>query len=150
MFDLLVEYGNWILALHIIAVIAWMAGMLYLPRLFVYHADTEPGSEMSETFKVMERRLLKAIINTAMIAAWILGILLIWRSDWSYMSQGWMHGKLLAVILMSGVHGVLVGHVRRFANDERAKPARYFRVLNEIPTVLMIITVFLVVLGTRG
>ncbi len=150
MFDLLVEYGNWILALHIIAVIAWMAGMLYLPRLFVYHADTEPGSEVSETFKVMERRLLKAILNPAMIAAWILGILLIWRSDWSYMSQGWMHGKLLMVLLMSGVHGVLVGHVRRFANDEREKSARYYRVMNEIPTVLMIITVFLVVIGTRG
>ena len=119
MIDFLLDYGNWILALHIIAVIAWMAGMLYLPRLFVYHADTEPGSEISETFKVMERRLLKAIINPSMIASWVLGILLIWRSDWVYLSQGWMHGKLLAVILMSGMHGLFVGHVRRFANDER-------------------------------
>jgi len=150
MVELLNEWYRPLLALHIIAGIAWMAGMPYLPRLFVYHADTAPGSEMSETFKVMERRLLKAIINPAMIAAWVLGILLIWRSDWLYMQQGWMHGKLLAVILMSGVHGVLVGHVRRFANDERAKSARFYRILNEIPTVLMIVIVFLVIYGTRG
>ncbi|MFN3230648.1 MAG: protoporphyrinogen oxidase HemJ [Alphaproteobacteria bacterium] len=149
MVEFLAEYSNWLLALHIISVIAWMAGMLYLPRLFVYHIDTEPGSQTSETFKVMERRLLRAIINPAMIVAWIMGILLIWRTDWFYMSQGWMHGKLLAVVLMTGVHHVLARHVKRFARDERAKSSRYYRVLNEIPTVLMIVTVFLVVFGTR-
>ena len=123
--------------------------MLYLPRLFINHVGTEPGSEMSETFKGMEHRLLKIIINPAMIASWILGLLLIWRSDWAYLTQGWMHIKLLAVFLMSGVHGVFVGHVKKFARDERPKPAKFYRILNEVPTVLMIVTVFAVVFGTR-
>lgn len=149
MVDFLLTYGNWILALHIIAVISWMAGMLYLPRLLINHVAAEPGSEMSETFKGMERRLLRIIINPAMIAVWILGILLIWRSDWTYLSQGWMHMKLLAVFLMSGVHGVLAGHVRKFGKDERPKSARFYRILNEIITALMVIIVFAVVFGTR-
>ena len=150
---ILFEYGSWILALHIIAVIAWMAGMLYLPRLFVYHRDTEPGSEMSETFKVMERRLLRGIINPAMIASWLLGILLIWRSggpaDWGYMGEGWMHTKLLGVILLSGVHGVLSAHRKKFERDERPKTVKFYRIINEVPTVLMVVIVFAVVLGTR-
>ena len=149
MTEILAGWYPWLLGLHIIAVIAWMAGMLYLPRLFVYHAGTMPGSESSELFKIMERRLLKAIINPAMIAALILGILLLWSRDWVQLREGWMHGKLLALFFMFGVHGVLSGHTRRFAEDQRAKTARYYRVLNEIPTVLMVSIVLLVVVGTR-
>jgi putative membrane protein len=140
----------WLLGLHIIAVIAWMAGMLYLPRLFVYHAGTMPGSESSEIFKVMERRLLKAIINPAMIATLVLGVLLLWNRDWMPLREGWMHGKLLAVFLLLGVHGILAGHTRRFAEDQRAKTAKFYRILNEVPTALMIIIVLLVVVGVRN
>jgi putative membrane protein len=146
----LAHWQPWILGLHIIAVISWMAGMLYLPRLFVYHAGTMPGSESSEIFKVMERRLLKAIINPAMAATWVFGILLLWSSDWAWLQQGWMHAKLACVLLLSGLHGVLAGHVRRFSEDQRAKTAKYFRVINEIPTVLMIAIVLLVVVGVRS
>ena len=149
MVDVLTQYANWLLALHIIAIIAWMAGMLYLPRLYVYHADAPVGSEMSETFKVMERRLLKAIINPAMIAAWVLGILLIWRTDWLYLSQGWMHAKLLAVLLLSAVHGFLASERKKFERDERPHTARFYRIANEVPTLLMIAAVFAVVFGTR-
>ena len=138
-----------ILAAHIIAVISWMAGMLYLPRLFVYHSGTMPGSEASEIFKVMERRLLKGIINPAMIATVILGVGLLWATDWAYLQQGWFHAKLALVLLMGAVHGVMSGHVRRFAQDQRARTARYYRVMNEIPTVLMIAIVLVVVVGTR-
>ena len=143
------EFYPWILAAHITSVIAWMAGMLYLPRLFVYHSGTMPGSEASEIFKVMERRLLKAIINPAMIATVILGVLLLWVTDWVYLSAGWFHAKLALVLLMGAVHGVMVGHVRRFKEDQRARTARYYRVMNEIPTVLMIGIVLLVVVGSR-
>lgn len=140
----------WILAAHITAMIAWMAGMLYLPRLFVYHSGTMPGSEASELFKIMERRLLKAIINPAMIATVIFGILLLWAGDWAHLKQGWMHAKLALVLLMGAVHGVMTGHVRRFREDQRARTARYYRVMNEIPTVLMIGIVLLVVVGSRS
>ena len=149
MVEFLATYGNWLLALHILAIIAWMAGMLYLPRLYVYHADAPVGSEMSETFKVMERRLLRGIINPAMIAAWILGILLIWRVDWAYFADGWLHIKLLAVILLSAFHGFLSAHRKKFERDERPKPANFYRLVNEVPTVLMIVAVFAVVFGTR-
>ena len=149
MIEFLNEYANWLLALHILAIIAWMAGMLYLPRLYVYHADTAVGSEMSETFKVMERRLLRGIINPAMIAAWVLGILLIWRTDWAYFTQGWMHAKLLAVLLLSAFHGFLAGQRKKFERDERPHAARFYRIANEVPTVLMIVAVFAVVFGTH-
>jgi putative membrane protein len=145
----LADWYPWILALHIIAVIAWMAGMLYLPRLFVYHTGTMPGSESSELFKVMERRLLKAIVNPAMIATWLLGILLLWSTDWAYLREGWFHGKFACVLILSGIHGMLVGHVRRFREDQRAKTARFYRVLNEVPAVLMVAIVLFVVLGTH-
>jgi putative membrane protein len=133
----------WIKALHILGVIAWMAAMLYLPRLFVYHSIEPKGSETSETFKVMERRLLKAIMTPAMIVTWGAGLFLIWKGGW--MSSGWLHGKLLLVILLSGVHGMLAAQVRRFAEDRNARSQKYFRVLNEVPTVLMIGAVILVV-----
>lgn len=134
---------DWIKAAHVIAVIAWMAGMLYLPRLFVYHAEAESGSEKSETFKVMERRLLRAIINPAMVATWVLGLWLAWRGFG--FSGGWLHAKIAAVLLLSGVHGYLSASVRRFAEDRNEKPSRHWRIVNEIPTVLMIVIVILVV-----
>src|ERR1700745_3970766 len=106
---------EWIKALHVIAVISWMAGMLYLPRLFVYHCEAEPGSKQSETFKLMERRLLKAIINPAMIASWALGLWLAW---WvAFYASGWLYGKVMLVLLLSGLHGFYVRWVRDFATD---------------------------------
>ncbi|MEQ1951583.1 protoporphyrinogen oxidase HemJ [Mesorhizobium sp. CN2-181] len=133
----------WIKAGHIIAVISWMAGMLYLPRLFVYHSSAEPGSVQSETFKVMERRLYRLIINPAMIATWVFGLWLAWKG-FSFQG-GWLHAKIAAVLALSAVHGYLGGAVRRFAEDRNEKPARHWRIVNEIPTVLMIIIVVLVV-----
>ena len=106
---------EWIKALHIIAVIAWMAGMLYLPRLFVYHCDAEPGSRQSETFKVMERRLLKAIINPAMIVTWLAGLYLAWAGHW--FSAGWLQAKLALVVVLSGVHGFFSRCVKDFSAD---------------------------------
>lgn len=134
---------NWIKAFHVIAVIAWMAGMLYLPRLFVYHADAEKGSVQSETFKVMERRLLRAIINPAMTATWVLGLWLAWKGFGFH--GGWLHAKIAAVVLMSGVHGYLSAAVRKFAEDRNEKPARHWRIVNEVPTLLMIAIVILVI-----
>ena len=133
----------WIKAFHIIAVIAWMAGMLYLPRLFVYHTMAERGSVQSETFKVMERRLLRGIINPAMIATWILGLLLAWEGGW-YRSP-WLHAKILLVLAMSGVHGMLARYVKNFAADRNTKSQRFYRLINEVPTLLMILIVILVV-----
>jgi len=136
-------FYDWIKALHIIAVISWMAGMLYLPRLFVYHVEAERGSAQSETFKVMERRLLRAIINPAMVATWIFGLWLAWQGFG--FQGGWLHAKLTLVLLLSGVHGYLSAAVRRFAEDRNEKPARHWRIVNEIPTLLMIAIVILVV-----
>ncbi len=135
---------EWLRALHIISVISWMAGMLYLPRLFVYHADSEVGSDKSETFKIMEYRLLKFIINPAMMAAWILGLSMLYANP-AMMEDGWIHVKLLLVLIMSGVHGMLAKQVKVFARDENEKSAKYFRILNEVPTVLMIAIVILAV-----
>jgi putative membrane protein len=135
---------EWVKALHVISVIAWMAGMLYLPRLFVYHAVAEIGSDKSETFKVMERRLLKGIINPAMIASWVFGLWLV-IGGWVSFSEGWLHAKLLFVVLLTACHGILAKHVRLFAQDKNSKPQKFFRIINEVPTVLMILIVILVV-----
>src|SRR3954470_22875579 len=134
---------EWVKALHVIGVIAWMAGMLYLPRLFVYHCEAEPGSKQSETFKVMERRLLKAIINPAMVVTWVVGLYLAWSGGW--FASGWLHAKLLLVLAMSGVHGMLSARVRDFALDRNTRSQKYYRIINEVPTVLMIGIVILVV-----
>ena len=134
---------QWLVALHIIAVIAWMAGMLYLPRLFVYHCAADPGSMQSETFKVMERRLLKVIINPAMIVTWVLGLWLAYRGGW--FAAHWLQVKLVLVLGMSGVHGILSKYVREFAADKRRKSEKFFRILNEVPTILMILIVILAV-----
>ena len=134
----------WIKSLHVIAIISWMAGMLYLPRLFIYHCDAEKGSVQSETFKVMERRLLRLIINPAMVLSWVFGLWLAWQSNW-FAGSHWFHGKLLLVTLLSGVHGYFSAAVRRFAEDRNDKPPRFWRMINEVPTILMIGIVILAV-----
>jgi putative membrane protein len=138
-----IEAYPWIKAFHVIAVISWMAGMLYLPRLFVYHAEAEIGSDKSETFKVMERRLLRAIINPAMIVSWVLGLWMAWRIF--EFQGGWLHAKLAMVLALSGVHGYLSASVRKFAEDRNQKPTRHWRIVNEIPTLLMLVIVILVI-----
>jgi putative membrane protein len=133
----------WLKAFHVIAVIAWMAGMLYLPRLFVYHCEAEPGSRQSETFKVMERRLLRAIINPAMIATWVLGLWLAF--DGGFLKAGWLHGKLVLVLILSGLHGFLTRAVRDFAEDRNVRSQRFYRIINEVPALLMVGIVILVI-----
>lgn len=133
----------WAKAIHVIAVISWMAGMLYLPRLFVYHVEAEKGSVQSETFKVMERRLLRGIINPAMVITWIFGLWLAWKGF--EFSGGWLHMKIAAVVAMSATHGYFARAVRLFAEDRNDKPARHWRLMNEVPTVLMIAIVILVI-----
>jgi putative membrane protein len=133
----------WLKALHVVAVIAWMAGMLYLPRLFVYHCDAEVGSRQSETFKVMERRLLRAIINPAMIATWVLGLWLVYEGG--FFKAGWFQIKFALVIAMSAIHGFNVRWVRAFAEDRNVHSQKFYRAMNEIPTLLMIAIVILVV-----
>jgi putative membrane protein len=134
----------WVKAAHIIAVISWMAGMLYLPRLFIYHCDAPKGSAQSETFKVMEQRLLTVIINPAMVLTWVLGLWLAWQAG--FFTSGWLHAKLALVIAMSGVHGFFSASVRRFGQDANTTSQRAWRMWNEVPTVLMIAIVLLVVL----
>jgi protoporphyrinogen IX oxidase len=139
----LAGYYDWIKAAHVISVIAWMAGMLYLPRLFVYHCDAEPGSKQSETFKVMEWRLLKVIINPAMGAAWIFGLVLVWLGNWH--TAHWMQLKFALVIAMSGLHGFLVSRTRDFSADRNTYSRRFYRIINEVPAVLMVLIVILVI-----
>jgi putative membrane protein len=134
---------EWIKAFHVMAVISWMAGMLYLPRLMVYHAEAQIGSIQSETFKVMERRLLKGIINPAMIATWVLGLYMAWYAF--AFKGGWLHAKLLLVLILSGIHGILVRRVKDFAADRNSRSARYYRILNEVPALLMVGIVILVI-----
>jgi putative membrane protein len=135
---------EWVKALHIISVIAWMAGMLYLPRLFVYHCSAPVGSQLSETFKVMERRLLRAIINPAMIASFVFGLWLVWLGGWTYAT--WFQAKFVLVIIMTGVHGMLSRYRRDFAVDQNHHSEKFYRILNEIPTLLMIAIVLLAVI----
>lgn len=144
MADWLLENYLWIKALHIIAVISFMAGMLYLPRLFIYHVDAPVGSPQSETFKIMERRLLRIIVNPAFFAALLFGGLMLWANP-ALFSEGWFHAKLGLLILMGGVHGAFSKWRRLFAEDRNTKSAKFFRVWNEVPTVLMIAIVILAV-----
>ena len=140
---------EWIKALHVIAVIAWMAGMLYLPRLFVYHCAAEKGSVQSETFKVMERRLLRAIINPAMIATYVFGLWLAWLgadSRYGWFASGWLWAKIILVLGLSAVHGLLARWRKDFAQDRNRHSQKFYRIINELPTVLMILIVLLVVL----
>ncbi len=135
---------EWVKGLHIISVIAWMAGMLYLPRLFVYHCSAEVGSVQSETFKTMERRLLRGIINPAMIATFVFGFWLVWLGGWAYAT--WFQVKFALVIVMSGVHGMLARYMRDFAADRNRHSEKFYRIINEVPTVLMIAIVLLAVI----
>jgi putative membrane protein len=135
----------WTKALHVISLIAWMAGMLYLPRLYVYHCDVKPGSLESERFKVMEYRLLRQITNPAMISTWLFGTMLVLTPgviDWL---AGWWHVKLTAVILLSGFHGMLSRWRRDFMEDRNRRPQRFYRFVNEVPTILMVIIVVMVI-----
>jgi protoporphyrinogen IX oxidase len=134
---------EWLKAFHVIAIIAWMAGMLYLPRLFVYHCEAEPGSRQSETFKVMERRLLTMITNPAMAVSWVLGLWLAWTGGWY--AAGWLHGKIALVLVLSGMHGFFVRCVREFGADRNRRSQKFYRIINEVPTILMIGIVILAV-----
>ena len=135
---------DWIKAAHVISVIAWMAGMMYLPRLFVYHADSGVGSERSETFKVMECRLFKGIINPAMVATWVFGLAMVFHGliDWSSI---WPWVKAASVIALSGIHGFYGRLLKDFANDANQRPAKFYRMINEIPFVLAIVIVIMVI-----
>lgn len=134
----------WIKALHVIAVVAWMAGILYLPRLFVYHANVAAGSESSDLFKVMERRLTNAIMTPAMIATWVFGIWLLALTP-AWLGDPWMHVKLVAVLLMTGAHGALTRWRKAFAADANIRSSKFYRIFNEVPTVLMIVVIIMVI-----
>jgi putative membrane protein len=141
----LAPFYLWIKSFHVISLIAWMAGIFYLPRLFVYHTMVARGSEQSERFKVMEYRLMKQIMTPAMIATWTFGLLLVLTPgviDWT---AGWWHVKLLSVILMSGFHGAASRWRKDFMNDANRKSQKFFRIANEVPTVLMVIIVIMVI-----
>ena len=129
-----------------IFVIAWMAGLFYLPRLFVYHADADVGADQDRLFQTMERRLLRIIMNPAMIGVWVFGLLLLWAHDGRVFSEGWFQVKFGAVIAMTGFHMFLARWRRQFANGQNQKSSRFYRRANEVPTLLMVVIVLLVIL----
>lgn len=145
MHNYILFYYDWFRALHVIAIIAWMAGLLYLPRLFVYHTAAAAGSELSETLKVMERRLLRFIMNPAMILAWILGLLLFFGNFEYLKTAGWMHAKLLFVVFLTALHMVFARYRKTFERDANTRPAKFYRIMNEAPTVLMIFIIVMAV-----
>jgi putative membrane protein len=133
----------WIKAFHIISVMSWMAGLLYLPRLFIYHVDAEKGSKQSETFKIMERRLMKIIMTPAMLLSWFFGLaLMVMTQAWS---EAWFVTKLLLLLILSTMHFINAKWMKEFANDNNQREAKFYRIANEIPTVLMILIVILAV-----
>ena len=136
--------STWIKALHVISVIAWIAGMMYLPRLFVYHVGAEKGSVQSETFKIMERKLYRGITTPAMIATWVFGLIMVFSGlvDWH---EVWPYVKAVGVIALSGIHGMYGRLLRDFANDRNTRPERFFRMINEVPFLLVIIIVIMVI-----
>lgn len=140
----ILENYLWFKALHVISIIAWMAGMLYLPRLFSYHANADKGSDLSETLKIMERRLLRIIMNPAMALAWIFGLLMLWGNP-GLLEQGWIHVKLSAVVLMTILHHVFAAWRKVFDRDENTRPARFYKMWNEASTLLMIVIVIMAV-----
>ncbi len=139
------EWFLWLKVVHIVSVVAWMAGLFYLPRLFVYHRDVLPGGEASELFKVMERRLITAIMRPAAAVSLLSGALLFIAGQFEFL-QVWVLGKLAAVLLLCVYHGALEGYLRRFARGERVRDARFFRILNEVPTLLLVIIVVFIVI----
>lgn len=140
----LISNYSWLVALHVISIIAWMAAILYLPRLFMHHSMVEQGSPASESFKVMERTLLRGVMTPFMIASWVFGLAIVAAIP-GYLSQGWLHSKLLLVVLLTGLHGVFARWVRNFAKDRNRRSRRFYRVMAEAPTVLMVGIVILVV-----
>lgn len=134
----------WIKALHVISMVAWMAGMFYLPRLFVYHAGAEPGSQASEIFKVMERKLMRIIMNPAMIATWIFGVALLVMNP-ALLHQGWLIVKLAFVVALTGLHHAMIGWRKAFEQDRNRRSERFFRIANEIPTLALIVIVIMVI-----
>lgn len=133
----------WVKALHVISVISWMAGLFYLPRLFIYHFESEPGSKQSDTFALMERRLLRIIMNPAMVISWVLGLYVAW--DGYGFAGGWLHAKLLAVVALTGTHLYFAKAVESFSRGHYVRDARHWRLMNEIPTILMVVVVILVI-----
>lgn len=146
--DALANHMEWIKALHVIAVIAWMSGLLYLPRLFVYHTQTLPGTPESERFKVMERKLLRGITNPAMIAVWILGPTLAWLTG-AYLDT-WLQIKFALVVLLSAFHGFVARAVKDFARDANTRSEGFYRLVNEVPAVLMVLIIILVFVQPFG
>ena len=140
----LADWYLWLKAVHLMAVISWMAGMLYLPRLFVYHCGAEPGSHAAETFKTMERRLLRGIMTPSMIATWLLGLAML-AAEPAWFSQGWLHVKLLMVLAMTGIHMALAKWRSDFAADRNAHSERFYRIMNEVPALLMVVIVIMVI-----
>jgi len=134
----------WVKALHVIAVIAWMAGQLYLPRLFVYHSTSPVGSQQSETFKVMEEKLMRIIMNPAMIVTWLCGLTMIALNP-ALLSQGWLMVKLVLVLFLSGMHGVMSRWRKEFAADRNTRPQKFYRMINEVPTLALIVIVIMVI-----
>ena len=134
---------DWVKAFHIIAIVAWMAGMLYLPRLFVYHCEAPAGSSQSATFKRMEHRLLRVIINPAMLASWFFGLWLAWMGGW--FGYRWFQGKIILVLALSVLHGFLVRWVKDFARDQNRRSQKFYRIINEVPAILLIGIVILAV-----
>jgi putative membrane protein len=143
MTELMIWY-EWIRAAHIISVICWMAGLLYLPRLFVYHSGVKPGSEASETFKVMERKLLRIIMNPALVSSWLFGSLLLLANP-ALLYEPWMLVKLVAVVVLTGIHYVFARWVKVFASDANTRSSKFYRYMNEVPTVLMLVIVIMAV-----
>lgn len=144
--DFLTDYYSWLKALHLIAVISWMAGLLYLPRLFVYHAMEEKGSQASEKLEIMEHKLLRLIMNPAMIVTWVLGLAMFFGNLEYFKTAGWMHGKFLLVIVLSGFHMACAKWRREFAHGQNKHSHKFYRYANEVPTVLMIIIVILAII----
>jgi len=140
-----VGFYPWVKAFHLLSIIAWMAGMLYLPRLYVYHAEVGPGTPQSETFKIMERRLLRAIVNPAMIATFIFGGWLAWLDSPIIWSSVWFYLKLALVLALTAIHGLFARWRRDFEADRNARPARFYRLMNEVPTLILIAIVILAV-----
>jgi putative membrane protein len=145
MTELLAPLYPWLKSLHILSVIAWMAGMLYLPRLYVYHMTAIPGGELETALKTQERRLLRIIVNPTMIATWSFGLLMI-AANPALLGEGWLHAKLALVLIVSGVHGFYASAYKKFARGERPRTERFWRMINEVPFILAVPIVILVVL----
>ena len=145
MFELSETAYTWVKALHLIAVISWMAGLLYLPRLFVYHCSAQHGSDKSETFKVMERRLLRVIMNPAMILSWLLGGALLSNLGASLVVVSWLHVKLLGALFLTVIHMMMARWRKDFEADSNSRSDKFYRAANEVPTFLMFVIIIMVI-----